>query len=214
MGELPASFARASAANVSDALDEHGIAGVLVDLAPRHGIDGTVVGRALPVKFTRKSSEDAYRFGGGVGRPLEAVLQTMQEGDFVLFDLDGSRDSACWGGLASRLARDRGVAGVAIWGACRDLDEIVQIGFPVWARAVCPRRSRNDFTFGSINEPITLGAVTVAPADVVVADASGVVVVPGGRCAEVAETVERIIAQEQQLESQIQGAADIDWDAI
>lgn len=214
MGELPASFGRATAANVSDALDEHGIPGVLVGLTPRHGIGGTVVGRALPVAFTRKSSEEADRFGGGVGRPLEMVLRTMQEGDFVLFDLDGSFDSACWGGLASRLACDRGVAGVGVWGACRDLEEIVQIGFPVWSRAVCPRRSRNDFTFGSINEPITVGAVTVEPGDVVVADASGVVVVPGDRGAEVADTVERIVAQEQQLESQISAAADIDWDAI
>ena len=52
---------------------------------------GRVVGRALPVRLQPKSNDpSAYRFGGGVGKPLEQVLQTMQDGDIVVMDLGGS----------------------------------------------------------------------------------------------------------------------------
>ena len=80
----------------------------------------------------------------------------MQDGDIVVMDLGGSNRAAAWGGLASRIAQRRGVRGTIMWGAWGDVDEIRAIGYPVWSVAVCPRRSRNEFTFGAINEPITI----------------------------------------------------------
>jgi regulator of RNase E activity RraA len=167
---------------VSDALDELAVLGVLPGIEARRVGQGRVVGRALPVRLQPKSDDpSAYRFGGGVGKPLEQVLQTMQDGDIVVMDLGGSNRAAAWGGLASRIAQRRGVRGTIMWGACRDVDEIRAIGYPVWSVAVCPRRSRNEFTFGAINEPITIQGVTIAPRDFIIADESGVVCVPQGR---------------------------------
>ena len=69
---------------VSDALDELGIEGVLTDIVPRRTGQGRVCGRALPVRFkSKKDDPDAYRFGGGVGKPLEQVLKTMRGGDAI-----------------------------------------------------------------------------------------------------------------------------------
>ena len=58
------------------------------------------------------------------------------------------------GGLASKLAPKKGFLGKVIDGTYRDIEEIRKCGYPVWTKSVCPRRSRKDFTFGTINEPM------------------------------------------------------------
>jgi regulator of RNase E activity RraA len=200
---------------LSDALDELGIKGALSGIAAQRQGLGRISGRALPVKFERKSRDpEAYRFGGGVGKPLEKVLQTMKAGDVVVMDLDGARDAAAWGGLASRLAQRRGVRGTVMWGACRDLEEIRAVGYPVWAVGVCPRRSRNEFTFGSINQPLQICGVVIAPGDYVVADETGVVCVPCARAREVIGLAAKIERQEEALLDQVRDDAVSSWDQV
>ena len=212
---LASQFARHPTSAISDALDELGIAGALSGIAAmREGI-GRVCGRALPVRFVRKSHDpEAWRFGGGVGKPLEIVLKTMRAGDVVVMDLDGATNASAWGGLASRLAQRRGVRGTIMWGTCRDLEEIRAVGYPVWAVGVCPRRSRNEFAFGSINEPITIAGVTIATGDYVVADESGAVCVPQARAVETLALLERIEEQERALEEQVRDDAVRSWDEV
>ena len=208
-------LSRYSTSIVSDALDELAVLGVLPGIEARRVGQGRVVGRALPVRLQPKSNDpSAYRFGGGVGKPLEQVLQTMQDGDIVVMDLGGSNRAAAWGGLASRIAQRRGVRGTIMWGACRDVDEIRAIGYPVWSVAVCPRRSRNEFTFGAINEPITIQGVTIAPRDFIIADESGVVCVPQGRFGEVIALCARIAVQERVLEAQVLNGSLESWDEV
>ena len=132
----------------------------------------------------------------------------------VVMDLDGATNASAWGGLASRLAQRRGVRGTIMWGTCRDLEEIRAIGYPVWAVGVCPRRSRNDFAFGSINEPITINGVAIAPGDYVVADGSGAVCVPRARADETLGLLERIEAQERLLEEQVRDDVVESWDQV
>ena len=200
---------------LSDALDELSILGVVPGLEARRVGQGLVVGRALPVHLAPKSNDpDAYRFGGGVGKPLEQVLQTMQDGDVVVMELGGSNRAAAWGGLASRIAQRRGVRGTVMWGACRDVDEIRAIGYPVWSVAVCPRRSRNEFTFGTINEPIAIEGVTIAARDFIVADESGVLCIPQGRLEEVLRLAARIADQERALEAQVLNGSLESWDEV
>ena len=208
-------LSRYSTSIVSDALDELGILGVLPGLIAQRVGQGRIVGRALPVRLEPKSNDpSAYRFGGGVGKPLEQVLQTMQDGDVVVMDLGGSNRAAAWGGLASRMAQRRGVRGTVMWGACRDVGEIRAIGYPVWSVAVCPRRSRNEFTFGAINQPITISGVAIAPRDYIVADESGVVCVPHARVAEALPLCARISDQEEALEAQVLNDSLASWDAV
>ncbi len=200
---------------MSDALDELGILGALSGIAAQREGLGRICGRALPVKFVRKSGDpNAYRFGGGVGKPLEKVLQTMKPGDVVIIDLDGAKNASAWGGLASRLAQRRGVRGTIMWGTCRDLEEIRAVGYPVWAVGVCPRRSRNEFTFGSINEPLDITGVAIHPGDYIVADESGVVCVPHGQVAAVLELAAKIEQQEHALLQQVRDDAVESWDQV
>ena len=62
-------------------------------------------------------------------------------------------------------------------GTQRDIEEIREYGYPLWAKGVCPRRSRNDFTFRTINKPIVVTGVRIKKNDIVVADQSGAVCV-------------------------------------
>ena len=63
---------------ISDALDELNINGAISGVFPQRYDQGRIAGRAFPVKFNRKSSDpEAWRFGGGVGKPLEQVLKTI-----------------------------------------------------------------------------------------------------------------------------------------
>ena len=171
---------------ISDALDEIGVMGAISGVSAQRYDQGSIAGRALPVRFKKKLGDlDAWRFGGGVGKPLEEVLKTMTTGQIVVMDLDGTINATAWGGLASKLAQKKGVLGTIMHGTCRDLEEIRECGYPVWAIGVCPRRSRNDFTFGSINETIYVTEVTISKNDIIVADQSGVVCVPENKINEV-----------------------------
>jgi regulator of RNase E activity RraA len=196
-------------------MDELDISGVIPGLSAQRVGQGRIAGRALPVHLVAKTKDpSAYRFGGGVGKPLEQVLQTMAEGDVVLMDLQGANYASAWGGLASRLAQRRGVRGTIMWGTCRDVEEIRQIGYPVWAVGVCPRRSRNDFTFGSINEPIQIGAVTITRNDWIVADETGVVCIPGKHVEKVLELAGQIADQELELSQMVKSGSVTSWDQI
>src|SRR4051795_2634715 len=89
--------------------------------------------------------------------------------------------SVC-GGLMGGLAKNRGIRGMIVDGAGRDTDELEDIGWPIWARAITARGTHTMFSARkeelSINVPVTVGGVVVFPGDFVVADTIGVVVVP------------------------------------
>lgn len=210
---IESQFLKFPTSMISDALDEIGINGAISGISAQRYDQGRIAGRALPVKFTKKSADpDAWRFGGGIGKPLEAVLKTMSNGQIVVMDLDGTINATAWGGLASKLAQKKGVLGTIMHGTCRDLEEIRECGYPVWAIGVCPRRSRNDFTFGSINEPIYVTEVKICKNDIIVADQSGVVCVPKDKINEVLTLLEKISHQEYILEDQVLRNAVQNWD--
>ena len=215
MSAIDARLGQFATSELSDALDELAITGVIPGLSAQRIGQGRIAGRALPVHLVAKSKDPAaYRFGGGVGKPLEQVLRTMADGDVVVMDLQAANNASAWGGLASRLAQRRGVRGTIMWGTCRDVEEIRQVGYPVWAVGVCPRRSRNDFTFGSINEPIEIAGVTITRNDWIVADESGVLCVPGAAAEQVIALATKISNQERELAQMVRSDTVKSWDQV
>ena len=212
---IEAQFLKYPSSMISDALDELGINGAISGLFPQIYNQKRISGRALPVKFKKKSLDpEAWRFGGGVGKPLEQVLKKMSSGQIVVMDLQGTVNATAWGGLASKLAQRKGVAGTIMHGTCRDLEEIRECGYPVWAIGVCPRRSRNDFTFGSINEPIKITDVIIKQNDIIIDNQSGVVCVPEDTINDVLKLLEKILHQEIALEDQVLKNEIQNWDQI
>ena len=208
-------FLKFPSSMISDALDELDINGAISGVFPQRYDKVRISGRALPVKFNKKSSDpEAWRFGGGVGKPLEQVLKTMSAGKIIIMDLDGTINATAWGGLASKLAQKKGVLGTIMHGTCRDIEEIRECGYPVWAKGVCPRRSRNDFTFGTINEPIIITGVKIKKNDIVVADHSGAVCVPNEIIQETLSLLNKISKQEDLLEDQVLNNEVQNWDEL
>ncbi len=105
-------------------------------------------------------------------------LDIAQPGDVIVVDTSGSMASAALGDLVSTKARHRGVAGFVVDGLIRDLPGIRGLGdFPVFARGTTPVGPLHRGP-GEINYPISAGGVVVNPGDVIVGDATGIVVVP------------------------------------
>lgn len=108
---------------------------------------------------------------------LHRALALTQRGDVLVINAQGDTSRAVMGGLMTRLAIQRGVAGVIVDGAVRDAAEMAELEFPVFTRGLsanAPDRARA----GQVNLPIACGGVVVSPGDIVIADADGIAVVP------------------------------------
>jgi RraA family protein len=108
---------------------------------------------------------------------VHKALDVAEPGDIVVVDAGGSTMNAVLGDLISTKARHRRIAGFIVDGLVRDLPAIMDLDFPVFARGTTPIGPLHRGP-GEINYPICCGGVVVNPGDLVVADASGIVVVP------------------------------------
>lgn len=115
-------------------------------------------------------------------------LDIIEPGDVVVVDAGGSSLNAVLGDLISTKARHRGAAGFIVDGYVRDLPNIRELDFPVYARGITPIGPLHRGP-GEINYPICCGGVVVNAGDIVVADPMGVVIVPRGIAAELLERV-------------------------
>ncbi|WP_117195844.1 RraA family protein [Rhizobium terrae] len=117
---------------------------------------------------------------------LHYALSHLRPGDMLVIDRLGDTRHACLGGAVARAARLAGVAGVVIDGPCTDVAEILAEGLPVWCRGVSSVTTRQLDLGGTFNRPVSCGGVPVLPGDLVLGDASGVVVLPADEAAEIA----------------------------
>ncbi|MDA8219471.1 MAG: hypothetical protein M0Z94_17860 [Dehalococcoidales bacterium] len=145
---------------------------------------------------------------------VQKALAMAQPGDVIVIDGFGVVSRSVWGGNRSLVAASRGLAGVIIDGATRDIDVTKGTGLPLFARAVCPLGSRSNGP-GEINYPIACGGVVVNPGDIVIADAEGIVVVPREDAADVYQSWLKVVEHEQRTlalsaKGENAGEADVD----
>ncbi|RTQ99587.1 RraA family protein [Halomonas nitroreducens] len=127
---------------------------------------------------------------GDLVDPLKA-LEMGQKGDIIVVDAGGDPNTSVCGGLMGALAQNRGIRGMVVDGAGRDTDELLDIQWPIWTRAITPRGTHTMFSQRkdelSINVPIACGGVPVNPGDFIIADVMGVTVVPIAKAEEIVE---------------------------
>ena len=180
--EMISIFREVSTCNISDGMHRKGaMRGILpINLGTK------IVGRAITVQT----------FAGDWAKPVEAI-DLAGPGD-VLVIYNGSNYIAPWGGLATLSCKNRGLEGVVVDGAVRDVDEIRALNYPIFSSGITPNAG-DPKGMGEINSEITCGGQTVKPGDYIVGDESGVVVIPKERAYEIARRAKEVQKMESRL---------------
>jgi 4-hydroxy-4-methyl-2-oxoglutarate aldolase len=126
-----------------------------------------------------------------------AIAQAM-DGDVIIANTSGFWEAGYWGEIMAVAAQARGIAGLVIDGCVRDADPIIALSFPVFTRGLCIRGT-SKYGNGTLNQPITIGEVTIHPGDIVVGDRDGVVIVPAARIDETISNAHAREAKEDQV---------------
>lgn len=187
-------LARLDCCAVSDALDQlelpPSVTGLL-SLGAHQRISGQVI------TVTLAAGKPA---GGAPARHLcTTAIDMATQGQVLVVEQRTGIECAGWGGILSNAARLAGVSGVIVEGLARDIDEAREIGFPVYARGATARTARGRIHEASTGDPITVGHVTVATGDWVLADASGTAFVPADKIESVLAAAERIADREAEM---------------
>lgn len=170
--EIRAAFAQASVTDVSDKVGR--LYTMDAGMRPLYAPMRRIVGAALTVKLPP-----------GDNWALHGALRLAGDGHVLVVDWQGYRDGCGSGVLSLAAAIRRGLAGVVVDGAWRDVEDLRALDFPVVGRGIAPF-SPSKAEFGEINVPVSCGGVIVEAGDVVVADAEGCAVVPRAHAALVA----------------------------
>jgi 4-hydroxy-4-methyl-2-oxoglutarate aldolase len=126
---------------------------------------------------------------------LHAAIYRAEPGSVIVVQA-GDVDYAVAGGNVCAVAQRHGVAGFVVDGVIRDLGEVREAGFPVFARGVIPVPGAKKAVTGPLNQPVRCGGVAVSAGDVVVADEEGIVVTPSGRADDVLTAARARLAAE------------------
>jgi len=184
--ELVLILKEVSAPNISDAMHRKG---AMRDIHPIN-LGTKIVGTAVTVQT----------FAGDWAKPVEAIDIAGPGNVIVIYN--GSNSIAPWGGLATLSCKIKGVEGVVIDGAVRDVDEIRAMNFPVFSSGITPNAGEPK-GMGEINAEIVCGGQTVRPGDYIVGDESGVVVIPKERAYEIARRAKEVEKTESRLYEEI-----------
>lgn len=195
-------FERLSTTNLSDAMDKVGIRGAVIGIRPMFDCP-KIVGPAVTIKITAAGTVPSpYHLG-------VRAIASASPGDVIIIDNRGDLNNNCWGEILSLAAKMRGVYGVVIDGAARDIDACREFGFPVYARGTVPITARGRVMEESFNEMIRVGDVQVNPGDIIMADINGVVIVPVNKIDEVLNAAEGLWEKEQAMIEELKRGASI-----
>ena len=115
---------------------------------------------------------------------LHRAVVAARPGDVIVATVDDELRAGAWGEILTVAAQVRGITGLVIDGAVRDIEAIEKLGFPIFSRGLaigaCAKKQS-----GALNRPIELGGVSVRPGDLIFGDADGLVVIDRERAGAV-----------------------------
>ncbi len=156
-----------------------------------------LVGTAVTVKTLASDLAAAFK-----------AIDLCQPGDIVVIDSHHSVNTAFWGENMSMSALNRGVVAAVIDGACRDVEEIRKIRFPVISKGIVPNVGSIS-GYGHVNVPVQCGGVAVNPGDILIIDGNGVVVVSKYEAGDILDKARKLLATEHVLQEKIKAGATI-----
>ena len=191
---LIAGFKSTYAASVSDAVElVTGKNGTMrFDMKLMAGTN--LVGRAVTA-LAKPAPADQATATLAVKHSVE-IIDDAKPGEVGVIVMEGTLDIAAMGNLMGTAAVERGMAGMVLDGAIRDMWDIRRMGLTVYARSKSPRTAVGHYATVAKNIPVECAGVIVRPGDIIVADEDGVVVVPQERAAEVLKAAQAIDERE------------------
>ncbi len=185
--EIRDAFLEATTCNISDALHRRG---AMEGIRPVYDGVKKMVGVAVTVETV----------DGDWAKPVEAIDMAGPGDVLVIAARPGKK--AVWGELATNSVLQRGIEGVVVDGAVRDVDNIKKLGVPVFAACVRPNAGEPR-GIGKIGGTIECGGQRVRPGDWIIGDGSGVVVVPRERALEIANRAVEVREKEDRIREEI-----------
>lgn len=188
--DIVARLNRLDSCAVSDALDKLGLKGAVTGISP--------------LTCTRRIAGTVLTIRLGVGEPPPGVprhigttaIEAAQPGNIIVVEQLSGLNAAAWGGILSRGAKLRGIAGTIAEGPVRDVDEAREVDYPVYGRGATASTARGRIAELANNQPILVGGVHVKAGDYAIGDSSGVVFVAAEEIGRVLPIAEDIAARE------------------
>jgi 4-hydroxy-4-methyl-2-oxoglutarate aldolase len=122
-----------------------------------------------------------------------AAIDLARPGDVLVVAAGGRTDRACFGAATAEHMRARGIAGIVVNGAVRDVAELRRLGFPTYAKSITAHNYDYPINLaeGGVNVPVDVDGHQIAPGDVIAADDDGVLIIPRAHTAGLADRVAR-----------------------
>ena len=169
---------------------------ILADVAGRRGaLHGRIKALAPGMRVCGPAFTIEVRPGDNL--MIHAAMALAQPGDVLVIDGKGDQTCALMGSIMLNACKRLGLAGVVLDAAIRDTEELIELGFPVWAVGSNPNGPTKTAS-GRINWPISCGGISIHPGDLIVADADGVVVVEREKAASLLPLALKKVADERQ----------------
>jgi 4-hydroxy-4-methyl-2-oxoglutarate aldolase len=134
---------------------------------------------------------------------LHHAVTIAAPGSVLVANAERYQYAGAWGEVLTVAAQARGVAGLVIDGAVRDIEAITERGFPVFSRGLAIGACKKE-QIGTLNEPIDLGGTTVRSGDIVVGTGDGVVVLDGHSIEQVLQAALARRTRESEIFRQLQ----------
>lgn len=158
-----------------------------------------IAGPAITIKRIRTPQNIGEEDFKEHGKSLHQRIDSGEPGDIFVIGAEGYTETATWGGLMSIGAMQRKLGGAIVDGGVRDVVEIREMGFPIFARSVIPCAATRRLTTVGVDVPVVCGDILVHPGDMIVGDDDGVVVLPKYRVEEIVSMAEEIEESERQM---------------
>ena len=180
---------------------------ILADVAGRRGgLDGRIAALSPSMRVCGPAFTVEVRPGDNL--MIHAAMAMAKPGDVLVIDGKADRTCALMGSIMLNACKKLGLAGVVLDASIRDTEELIELGFPVWAVGANPN-GPTKFVPGRINWPVSCGGVTVSPGDLVVGDADGITVVEREKVASLLPLAAKKVADERQRIADITGGGAI-----
>lgn len=141
---------------------------------------------------------------------VHAVIEQIQPGEVLILTMPDPAPVALIGELLATQVKVKEAAGILVDAAVRDVEELVELGLPIWTRFIRVKGASKS-KVGELNVTVSVGGAQISPSDIVVLDADGGVCVKQERVGEVLQASETRFEKEARLREKLE-AGEMSYD--